>query len=66
MIAFASRVPVLLGVWVAAIAMVAALALLPTADRDDERLLLANDTMETALLRQAVLVEGDTSPDVAR
>ena len=66
MIAFASRVPVLLGVWVAAIAMVAALALLPTADRDDERLLLANDTMETALLRQAVLVEGDTSPDVAQ
>lgn len=66
MIAFASRVPVIIGIWIAAIAMVAALALLPTADRDDERLLLANDAMETALLRQAVLVAGDTRPDVAR
>jgi diguanylate cyclase (GGDEF)-like protein len=62
---FLSRMPVLLGVWVAAIAMVAVLVLLPTADPHDEGLLRANDAMETALLRQAVLVEGDATPDVA-
>jgi diguanylate cyclase (GGDEF)-like protein len=63
---FLSRMPVLLGVWVAAIAMVAVLVLLPTADREDEGLLRANDAMESALLRQAVLVEGDATPDAAR
>jgi diguanylate cyclase (GGDEF)-like protein len=66
MTSFVSRIPVLLGIWVAAIAMVAVVTLLPTADRADERLLVANDAMQTALLRQALLVERDSSPDVAR
>jgi diguanylate cyclase (GGDEF)-like protein len=60
------RIPVLLCIWLAAAAVLGVLAVLPTGDSGRDRLQEANDAMESALLRQAVLAEGGQSPDVGR
>jgi hypothetical protein len=60
------RIPVLLCIWLAAAATVGVIAVLPTGDSGRDRLLEANDAMESALLRQAVLAEGGASPNLGR
>jgi diguanylate cyclase (GGDEF)-like protein len=60
------RIPVLLCIWLAAAATVGVIAVLPTVDSGRDRLLEANDAMESALLRQAVLAEGGASPNLGR
>jgi diguanylate cyclase (GGDEF)-like protein len=60
------RLPVLLCIWLAAAAVVGVIAMFPTQSDDGERLLDANDDIESVLLRQAALAERPASTDVAR
>jgi diguanylate cyclase (GGDEF)-like protein len=63
-LALLRRIPFLLCIWLAAAATLGAIAVLPTGSAGRDRLLDANDAMESQILRQAKLAEGGAT-DVA-